>query len=112
MRREGEMARIIAKDSYYPTLKIEFQRYHNKGFGSENAARQEAGYLIQLINRHCNLDFGSELTGYSVDVESFPICEFCKHRWAEKSGTYNGGCCAEDEKNNPEITGKLTCLAT
>lgn len=29
-------------------------------------------------------------------------CSFCNRPWTEKSETYNGGCCAEDEKSNPE----------
>jgi hypothetical protein len=31
------------------------------------------------------------------------VCEHCGSGWTEDSHEYNGGCCDEDEKNNPEL---------
>lgn len=30
------------------------------------------------------------------------VCEFCGYKWGYPDSDYNGGCCDEDEKNNPE----------
>jgi hypothetical protein len=37
-----------------------------------------------------------------VVEENEKVCEFCGRFWTEDSDTYNGGCCDDDEKNNPE----------
>lgn len=29
------------------------------------------------------------------------VCSFCGAKWTEYGPVYNGGCCDEDEKNNP-----------
>jgi hypothetical protein len=29
-------------------------------------------------------------------------CEFCGKVWTEESTLYNGGCCKEDEKHDPD----------
>lgn len=30
------------------------------------------------------------------------VCEYCGSDWTEESNDYNGGCCNEDEKQNPQ----------
>lgn len=34
-------------------------------------------------------------------VEYESVCEYCGWGWTEDIDDYNGGCCDEDEKNNP-----------
>ena len=37
-----------------------------------------------------------------VIVKPSFVCSHCKAEWTEDGPHYNGGCCDEDEKNNPE----------
>jgi hypothetical protein len=37
----------------------------------------------------------------AVVWDTVRFCEFCGNRWTEVSEDYNGGCCDEDEKSNP-----------
>ncbi|MGH1361010.1 MAG: hypothetical protein ACRBC3_19800 [Burkholderiaceae bacterium] len=54
--------------------------------------------IIDDINRHVDSVDGTEII---MDEDHF--CEHCDSRWTEDSDAYNGGCCDEDEKNNPEV---------
>jgi hypothetical protein len=40
--------------------------------------------------------------GVAIEWDQENVCEHCGSGWTEDSAAYNGGCCAEDEKNNPE----------
>lgn len=62
-------------------------------------ARNEAHRIVKSAKRH--LAHEHDLSGMSLESDSDAICEHCDSRWTEKSDTYNGGCCDEDEKNNP-----------
>lgn len=53
--------------------------------------------LLREIKRHVD-GIGSV---YKEDVYEH-TCEHCESKWTEVSPKYNGGCCDEDEKNNPE----------
>ena len=49
------------------------------------------------IKRHC------DGIGYvEIRHDTDKLCEHCGSYWTEESETYNGGCCARDEDNNPE----------
>lgn len=37
------------------------------------------------------------------------ICSSCGSPWTEESGSYNGGCCEEDEKNSSSQSSKRVC---
>ena len=39
----------------------------------------------------------------TVIVEPCFVCGHCGSGWTESDSLYNGGCCDEDEKNNPEL---------
>lgn len=43
----------------------------------------------------------------SVEKDVSHVCEYCESIWSEDSDDYNGGCCDEDEKNNPTLTVEL-----
>lgn len=52
--------------------------------------------LMKNIKRHVD-DI------YDISITSDQVCEHCENLWTEKDVLYNGGCCDEDEKNNPEL---------
>ena len=52
--------------------------------------------LEAYIRRHCD---DVQQVNLLYDIER--SCVSCGGRWTEDSDTYNGGCCDEDEKNNP-----------
>ena len=42
--------------------------------------------------------------GIVVVCDKAPVCEHCGSEWTEDDcSTYNGGCCDEDKKANPEL---------
>ena len=45
------------------------------------------------------LDFNSGAVSDDIEVEA--RCSYCGRSWTENGRDYNGGCCDEDEKNNP-----------
>lgn len=53
--------------------------------------------IIDQIERHVDGVHHAQ-----VRSESEYVCEYCGFGWTEDSDTYNGGCCAEDERNNPD----------
>lgn len=53
--------------------------------------------IASQIKRHVD-----DVAGAYVEWDTWHVCEHCGGRWTEESSTYNGGCCDEDEKNNPE----------
>lgn len=59
--------------------------------------KQECELLIPQIKRHVD-GIGSVTVVFDTEEH----CSFCGGNWTEKSETYNGGCCDEDEANNPE----------
>lgn len=64
----------------------------------EKEQKRDCEAIIEQIKRH--VDGVSHLY---VDFDTTHSCGHCGHVWTEKSDTYNGGCCEEDEKNNPEV---------
>jgi len=67
---------------------------------SEAEERRICEKIARKINRH--LSFSEDDRGdVRVVSDAAPECSNCNSKWTEKSETYNGGCCAEDEKANP-----------
>lgn len=62
----------------------------------EGEEEQACRDLELQINRH--VDYSVVTTRHDKQA----TCEFCGRIWTEDGDTYNGGCCYEDEKNNPE----------
>jgi hypothetical protein len=56
----------------------------------------EIGDLQKQIKRHV------DSAGAVVRFDTGFTCEHCGSNWTEDSDTYNGGCCDEDELNNPD----------
>lgn len=53
--------------------------------------------IAEQIRRHVD-----DVDSIRIEFDQKSICEHCGWRWTEESDSYNGGCCDEDEKNNPE----------
>lgn len=53
--------------------------------------------IAQSVKRHVD-DIGS----VSVEYETESVCEFCGADWTEESATFNGCCCDEDMKHEPQ----------
>ena len=64
--------------------------------GRHKFMMREADDLLAQVRRHT--DHHSANVAYDTEF----VCAHCGHAWTEDSPTYNGGCCDEDEKNNPE----------
>lgn len=66
-------------------------------------AERTAGEVRDAIKRHLSHDFSRVIDRHiDVEVQSQAVCEHCGNWWTEKEETYNGGCCDEDEKANPD----------
>ena len=64
--------------------------------------RRDAQEVAKQIERRVD---GYSRNGVNVTgVE--PSCSFCGNCWTEDDPKYNGGCCKEDEKNNPAPSGR------
>lgn len=70
------------------------------GESSEAEILAECQRLAREINKHC-----SDFAGCRVWNKKQDVCIHCGSKWDPNcTGDYNGGCCDEDEKNNPEAT--------
>lgn len=52
--------------------------------------------LMSEINRHVD-----DVEEMDICYDTGDVCEFCGSDWTTYHHDYNGGCCEEDEKNNP-----------
>lgn len=52
--------------------------------------------MVEQIKRHVDGVGDVRVTWNDVG-----LCAGCGAKWTEDGDTYNGGCCDEDEKNNP-----------
>ena len=66
-----------------------------KGMGEK--ALEYCEKIVAQIKRHVD-----NVKYVYVEKEIAIVCEHCGYPWADKKFDYNGGCCDEDEKNNPE----------
>lgn len=62
----------------------------------EQEARETCAELMRQIKRHCD-----NVAYANVVWDTDKRCPDCGSLWTEYSKDYNGGCCGEDEKNNP-----------
>ena len=88
-------------------FRVEVYPYQTQHTQSDEQWMRECKEIVAQIERHVdNIGNGrfSQKTSIIWDTEKY--CEFCGYAWEEDSDTYNGGCCDEDEKNNPEFIGK------
>lgn len=63
--------------------------------------KRNADEVEMLIKRHVRPHMDCEAY-IGTEVSRDFCCSHCGHAWTEESPAYNGGCCEEDEKNNPE----------
>ncbi len=68
-------------------------------------SQAEAGYEL-MHARDLLKPIVAKLVDCDVDwdwrIQTDAVCEHCGYTWGEKSETFNGGCCDEDLKNDPE----------
>ena len=64
-------------------------------------ARDDTRLAEEIENQICrHVDVKSRDVSVNFDYEG--ACEHCGSAWTEDGQSYNGGCCDEDEKGNPE----------
>jgi len=71
--------------------------YQLGGCLTEAEEKAECERIVDEIRRHVA---GKGVV--EVKWTTTLLCEHCSSHWTEPSDAYNGGCCDEDEKNNPE----------
>lgn len=69
------------------------------GYKKMAALVDDCASIVEQIKRHVD-----EVGECEVDQTWERQCEFCGSVWTELSNAYNGGCCVQDEENNPENT--------
>lgn len=84
-QRLGDLGCVSVSDSLMCDSEEDRQRQY----------RDRAHEIKEQIRRHVD-----NAGIVSVEFDTNEVCEHCGYRWTE-SGNYNGGCCDEDEKNNP-----------
>lgn len=63
----------------------------------EKRAQSQCQDIMDEIRRHVD-----NVESVHMEWETEDVCSHCGDYWLEKSDQYNGGCCDEDENNNPE----------
>lgn len=66
--------------------------------------REACEEIATAIRRHVD-----DIEGATVEFDTEATCSHCGATWTEDSNTYNGGCCADDEKNNPTLPHDSDC---
>lgn len=97
------MPKKLADVTVRVTIDIQIPRYR----ASDPVEKQES-YLLAcakecdtLIKRHVRPHMQEEIF-VGMDIERVFTCSSCGYNWGEKSDTFNGGCCDEDMKNDPD----------
>jgi len=52
--------------------------------------------IVEQVRRHVD-----DTISVQIECKRKHVCGFCGSNWTEDSPDYNGGCCDEDEANNP-----------
>lgn len=63
----------------------------------EKELEDRCNEIIAEIKRHVD-----NVDGACVEFDETYVCSHCGSPWTEKSSTFNGGCCDEDIKNEPQ----------
>lgn len=70
------------------------------GYTHSDAAQETNALIVKTaIEKHIKKN---DYPYNGINIEHNFQCGHCKSKWTERSTEYNGGCCAEDEKNNPK----------
>ena len=70
---------------------------------SEREVEKDLNTLERAINTRLN-KYDDEFGGSRIVMEYDHTCEHCGYPWTEDDPNYNGGCCDQDESNNPDPT--------
>ena len=65
--------------------------------GSIEGDKGACGEIAEAILRHVD---GVRSATVLPEIEK--VCSACGYPWTERSESYNGGCCDEDERGNPD----------
>lgn len=84
------------KKTHQENFRVEVTPDNLWGIRNEQAIRQMCEDIKRDIQRHID-----NIDGVRVVSDLCETCECCGSSWTEKGTTYNGGCCDQDEKNNP-----------
>lgn len=72
----------------------------------EQETIKECEEIAAQIRRHVDgLPYRGD-KGVFVEWDREPVCSYCGLAWSEDGDDYNGGCCKEDQKNDPEVLNK------
>lgn len=75
----------------------------------EAALRRHVEDFEMLVRRHVKPHaIGDYLISQTIERDF--SCSACGAKWTETSEAYNGGCCAADEANNPELEAVQPCV--
>jgi len=69
-------------------------------FGNEEQRNKEYYNLCNEISEELNREIGRNVHSF-VESDKIDVCVFCGSPWTEESNEYNGGCCDQDEAENP-----------
>lgn len=85
----GDFGSIRASESlFYGNTPAEKAR-------QERDREERANEIAKEIQRHVD-----NVASVHIDFDQPAVCEHCGYDWTEKSDTYNGGCCEQDEAAN------------
>lgn len=85
-------------------LEITPPEYMKDGPERIDSWRKRAQVVTENVRKLADMDMLPNVDGADWDVTSEDVCSLCDSLWTEDSSTYNGGCCDDDEKNNPEVS--------
>jgi len=101
----------MSKRSYRENFRVEVTPRSPGDFGyasisglqrTEEEALRTCEDIADQIRRHVDDLPSRGDRGVTVIWDDAGVCEHCGAMWTEDSKTYNGGCCEDDEKGNPE----------
>lgn len=105
------MAKQINETGYRVTVepKVLGLFWYRSFFGEKGEAQRLkdlkslADQIADQIKRHVD-----DVERIAVEAETEAVCSHCGLEWTKEDSAYNGGCCDEDEKANPELVAALS----
>jgi hypothetical protein len=97
------MAKKLLSTDFNLILELEHVKRFGKPLEGDEQAKVNLRVLEEvqaLIERHV---LPHSPVGIQILRKAIPDyrCSYCNSGWTEASSDYNGGCCAGDEKHNP-----------
>lgn len=91
------MGRRTYQDNWRVSVEVDQTTYLKDEVKARAVIKGRCEDVAKSIRRHVD-----DVSWVGVIGDTIVVCEHCGYKWSEPSGDYNGGCCDEDEKNNPE----------